>query len=104
MKKVFKWLDFLRECEPKTMWGVIVAIGVIFVSVYNLQANISRWIVNTENAISDGKIAIEQAKIRDKKVYDLEIRTCIVENNFVTLDKKIDGVDKKLDIIIARIK
>jgi len=97
MKKVFKWLDFLRECEPKTLFAVICIIGTIIGAVYTTQASITKWIYNAEQAITDGKNAIEQGKKRDLIVAEHETRICVLETTY-------QSIDQKLNILIARTK
>lgn len=97
MKKVFKWLDFLRECEIKTIFGILAVVFTILSSVYVAQANIAKWIMTAETAISDGKIAIEQGKKRDLIVNNHETRICVLEKTY-------ESIDNKLNILISRSK
>lgn len=98
MTKVFNWLEFLKRCEIKTIFGVMTILLTLFGTLYAAQ----RWIIRAEELMCEGREAIEKAKERDKEVSELKNRVIIVENNYTNLDKKIDNIDGKLNILIAR--
>ena len=95
--KVFKWFEFLKECELKTIIGIVVSLFALLGTLYATQSSITKWIMDTDNAIIEGRKAIEKGNEREKKLVEHETRICVLESNY-------KSIDNKLDILIARIK
>jgi len=95
--KVFKWFDFLKECEPKTIIGVITVLVGILGTLYATQNNITKWILNTENAICESKKNIEEDNKRQLTIDNHNSRIMVLESNY-------RSIDDKLNILIARTK
>jgi hypothetical protein len=97
VKKVFEWLDLLRKCEIKTVLAILGIICTIIGSAYMAQANVTKWIINANNAMVEGKIAIEQGKMREKEVESLKSRVCVMESKIdIVLDNQKEmGLDIK---------